>query len=208
MADVFPGEVSPQRRPTAAFPSLEPGTPSVFTVTSWRDPGTFAGTKTDGYPMGGLVLGCFQKIGGQYPKMDGENNGNPPIKMDDLGGKPTILGNPRYIYPTFIYHKEISYSCIGKYTHGWYRGYVDDFQRRNDVKRETPRPKTLKISRPKRTVPFIPEEKKLPAKSTVATKKNLVSWIVILADGFVCHGVCQKNPQGWKGCHGFYMFFF
>ena len=26
--------------------------------------------------------------------MDGENNGKIPIKMDDLGGKPTILGNP------------------------------------------------------------------------------------------------------------------
>jgi len=27
--------------------------------------------------------------------MDGENNGKPLIKMDDLGGKPTIFGNIR-----------------------------------------------------------------------------------------------------------------
>ena len=25
--------------------------------------------------------------------MDGENNGKPYFKMDDLGGKPTIFGN-------------------------------------------------------------------------------------------------------------------
>ena len=25
--------------------------------------------------------------------MDGENNGKPGFKMDDLGGKPTIFGN-------------------------------------------------------------------------------------------------------------------
>ena len=30
---------------------------------------------------------------GKTRKMDGENNGNPYIKMDDLGGKPTIFGN-------------------------------------------------------------------------------------------------------------------
>ena len=66
--------------------------------------------RTD-FPMGGLVLGCFQKIGGQYPKMDGENNGNPPIKRDDLGGKTHYFRNPPYIYPTIYYHKEISYSC-------------------------------------------------------------------------------------------------
>ena len=29
---------------------------------------------------------------GVSPNMDGENNEN-PIKMDDLGGKPTIFGN-------------------------------------------------------------------------------------------------------------------
>jgi len=29
----------------------------------------------------------------RYPKMDGENHGKPGIKMDDLGGKPTIFGN-------------------------------------------------------------------------------------------------------------------
>ena len=31
--------------------------------------------------------------------MDGENNGKPGFKMDDLWGKPIILGNPHiYIY--------------------------------------------------------------------------------------------------------------
>ena len=41
------------------------------------------------YPS--LPYGCFQKIG--YPKMDGENNGQPYFLMDDLGGKPTIFGS-------------------------------------------------------------------------------------------------------------------
>ena len=31
-------------------------------------------------------------------KMDGENNGKPPIKMDDLGGDTTIFGNIHMIY--------------------------------------------------------------------------------------------------------------
>ena len=41
-------------------------------------------------------MGGTPKIGGFTPKMDGENNGKPyenPVKMDDLGGKPTIFGN-------------------------------------------------------------------------------------------------------------------
>ena len=29
--------------------------------------------------------------------MDGENNGKDYEQMDDLGGKPTILGNPQYV---------------------------------------------------------------------------------------------------------------
>ena len=29
--------------------------------------------------------------------MDGENNGNTLLNLDDLGGKPTILGNPPYL---------------------------------------------------------------------------------------------------------------
>ena len=36
------------------------------------------------------ILGCF------YPRMDGENNGSNPIKMDDLGGKPPIFGNTHF----------------------------------------------------------------------------------------------------------------
>ena len=43
-----------------------------------------------------ISCGCFQKYG-WAPKMDGENNGKNPIKMDDLGGKPTILGNPHSV---------------------------------------------------------------------------------------------------------------
>ena len=39
-----------------------------------------------------MHMGGSKKWG--YPKMDGENNGKPKNKMDDLGGKPTILGNP------------------------------------------------------------------------------------------------------------------
>ena len=35
----------------------------------------------------------FPKNRGVSPKMDGENNGKSLLKMDDLGGKPTILGN-------------------------------------------------------------------------------------------------------------------
>ena len=30
---------------------------------------------------------------GKTPKMDGENNGKPLSKWNDLGGKPTIFGN-------------------------------------------------------------------------------------------------------------------
>jgi len=35
----------------------------------------------------------FPKNRGVSPKMDGENNGKSLLKMDDLGGKPTIFGN-------------------------------------------------------------------------------------------------------------------
>ena len=39
----------------------------------------------------------FPRIRGVSPKMDGENNGNPILLMDDLGGKPTIFfGNKPY----------------------------------------------------------------------------------------------------------------
>ena len=78
---------------------------------------------------------------------------------------------------------------------------------RNDVSKRHAR-KTLKISRPKRTVPFIPEEKKLPAKSTVETKKHLVSWS-ILADGWKCAMgfVKKKIHKDVQVAHGFYMFF-
>ena len=36
----------------------------------------------------------FPKIGGVFsPKMDGENNGKPLLRWDDLGGKTPIFGN-------------------------------------------------------------------------------------------------------------------
>ena len=41
-----------------------------------------------------LQNGCFQKLGGKPFKMDGLE-WKTPIKMDDLGGKPTILENPQ-----------------------------------------------------------------------------------------------------------------
>jgi len=37
--------------------------------------------------------------------MDGENNGNPYLKWGDLGGKPTILGNPQ-IEPNISYNTQ------------------------------------------------------------------------------------------------------
>ena len=37
--------------------------------------------------------GRWTKNRGKNPKMDGENNGSNPIKMDDLGGFPPIFGN-------------------------------------------------------------------------------------------------------------------
>ena len=37
--------------------------------------------------------GWKSENGGKTPKMDGENNGNPGFKLDDLGGKPPIFGN-------------------------------------------------------------------------------------------------------------------
>ena len=43
----------------------------------------------------------FPKIGGKKPKMDGENNGSNPIKMDDLGGKPIIFGSTQ-IHSTLL----------------------------------------------------------------------------------------------------------
>ena len=38
-----------------------------------------------------IYMGVSKNRG--YPKMDGENNGKPYEKMDDLGGKPTIFEN-------------------------------------------------------------------------------------------------------------------
>ena len=47
-------------------------------------------------------------------KMDGENNGNPYEQMDDLGGKPTILGNTR-MFPCFQWLRrwaqELDFTC-------------------------------------------------------------------------------------------------
>ena len=37
---------------------------------------------------------------GVSPKMDGENNGKPPKKMDDFGGTP-IFGNTQIFFPFF-----------------------------------------------------------------------------------------------------------
>ena len=39
--------------------------------------------------------------------MDGENNGK-PIKMDDLGGKPTIFGNIHLKFVTFWFQKKMA----------------------------------------------------------------------------------------------------
>ena len=35
---------------------------------------------------------------GKTTKMDGENNGKPLLKWDDLGGPPLFLETPIYIY--------------------------------------------------------------------------------------------------------------
>ena len=40
-----------------------------------------------------MYLGVSKNRGGFSPKMDGENFMEHPIKMDDLGGKPSIFGN-------------------------------------------------------------------------------------------------------------------
>jgi len=40
-----------------------------------------------------LIIWVFPKIVGVSPKMDGENNGKPSKKLDNLGGKPNIFGN-------------------------------------------------------------------------------------------------------------------
>ena len=44
---------------------------------------------------------------GFSPKMDGENNGK-LIKMDDLGGKPTIFGNTHIDGDHLFYRPEYS----------------------------------------------------------------------------------------------------
>ena len=43
------------------------------------------------------MLGVEPKIGGKPPKMDGENHGSNPIKMDDLG-VPLFLETPCFRY--------------------------------------------------------------------------------------------------------------
>ena len=50
----------------------------------------------------------FPKIG-KHPKMDGENNGKPGIKMDDLAGKPTIFGNTQVAAAFFFSGVKQSY---------------------------------------------------------------------------------------------------
>ena len=41
--------------------------------------------------------------------MDGENTGKPGFKMDDLEGKPTILGNP-HVFP--IENCDVPLPCV------------------------------------------------------------------------------------------------
>ena len=43
------------------------------------------------------TVGCFQKIGVNTPKMDGENNGKPYEQMDDFGGKHHYFRKHPYI---------------------------------------------------------------------------------------------------------------
>ena len=55
-----------------------------------------------------MVYMGVSKNRGKTPKMDGENNGNPYEKMDDLGGKPTIFGNTHiYLGLIFMIHVDI-----------------------------------------------------------------------------------------------------
>ena len=49
-----------------------------------------------------MIIRAFPKNRG-YPKMDGENHGGAYFLMDDLGGKPTILGTPPYFW--FLFEK-------------------------------------------------------------------------------------------------------
>ena len=41
-----------------------------------------------------IDMGVNPKIGVKPPKMDGENNGKPHLKWDDLGGFPIFLETP------------------------------------------------------------------------------------------------------------------
>ena len=131
----------------------------------------------------------------------------PLLKWMIWGGNPLFLGNPRYIYPTFIYHKEIIYSSIGKYTHGWYRGYVDDFRAKRRF--ETPRPKNPEDFTPEKDSAFYPRREEVA--SQVHSWNQKTSCIMINISGWmeVCHGVCQKkNPQGCTSCPWFLYVFF
>ena len=48
-------------------------------------------------PTAAILMGVEPKIGVQYPKMDGENNGSKPYEqMDDLGGNTHIFGSTSY----------------------------------------------------------------------------------------------------------------
>ena len=53
----------------------------------------------------------FPKNRGKTPKMDGENNGKPQLKMDDLGGKPTILDKKDIRHLTPRHRKQVD-GCI------------------------------------------------------------------------------------------------
>ena len=74
--DVFPGEVSPQRL-AARLPSRDTFGIHGDILAGPRN--LRPGTKTDGFSHGRIGIRVVSK-------MDGENNGNPPIKRDDLGG--------------------------------------------------------------------------------------------------------------------------
>ena len=66
---------------------------STRTGSNGSTSGVVGSTSPPGDSPGLWHLGCWtQKNRGNTPKMDGENNGKPWLKWDDLGGKPTIFG--------------------------------------------------------------------------------------------------------------------
>ena len=68
----------------------------------WPRPGPVCPWKAVPVHLESMQIWVLNQRGGKPPEMDGENNGKPFWRMDDLGGKPTIFGNTHILWYTQI----------------------------------------------------------------------------------------------------------